>query len=367
MRTPAILQVTAYYPPHLGGQESAVQDLATELAATGARVEVVTSDLGARVGTDVINGVRVTRLKSAELARTPIIWGLPFWLLRHADRNTIVHVHVGQFLTSEIVWLASKIKGFKYVTHMHIDPVQSGPLGKLLPLYKKLFLGPDMKKSEAAIVLNREHAEIVRRDYGYKNKLFVMSNGVKDEFFNIERLPNKSGVLRLLYVGRLVPQKNLHTLLEALSRITSSVSLDIVGDGQCRSELEAIAEQRSLANVKFRGTLSRHDVMDFYATSDLLVLPSAYESQPIVLLEAMAARLPIVAADVIGIREAVAGVAILADPTVKGMTEAMESFISMSAPSRQLLADAGFSKVQSLRWNVLVNRYLDIYNGIPQE
>ena len=87
MKTPRIIHVTAYYPPHLGGQEIVVQDLVTQLALAGEQVEVVTSSVGARTGVSVENGVPVTRLKSHEFAHTPIIWGLFFWLLRHARRE----------------------------------------------------------------------------------------------------------------------------------------------------------------------------------------------------------------------------------------------------------------------------------------
>jgi hypothetical protein len=107
-----ILHVTAYYPPHLGGQEIAVQDLAKQLRNAGREVEVVTSDLGAEKGVSSEDGIRVSRLKSKEFSHAALIWGLPYWLMRHTTKRTVVHLHAGQAFTPEAVWLASKLIGF---------------------------------------------------------------------------------------------------------------------------------------------------------------------------------------------------------------------------------------------------------------
>ncbi len=180
----------------------------------------------------------VTRLRSCEFAHTAIIWGLFFWLLRHARRNTIVHLHVGQFFTSEVVWLAAKIKRFRYILHLHCDLVRSGPLGVFLPVYKRLFFGREINDAEVVIVLNKELCRAVQRDHGYDGKLLVMYNGISEGFFKITREPAGSETLKLLFVGRLSPHKNLTALLEALSAIEHKAALDIVGDGECRRELE---------------------------------------------------------------------------------------------------------------------------------
>lgn len=274
MKTPRIIHVTAYYPPHLGGQELAVQDLVTQLASAGEQVEVVTSSVGAKTGAGVENGVLVTRLKSLEFAHTPIIWGLFFWLLRRTRSNTIVHLHVGQFFTPEMVWLAARIKRFKYVLHLHCDLVQSGPLGRLLPLHKKLFFDREINGAEVVIVLTEEHRRAVRSDHGYDGKLLVMQNGIGEDFFAITRRPDTSDTLKLLFVGRLSPHKNLTALLEALSTIKHKIALDIIGDGECRRELERLIAGQKLENVRLHGRLSRDEVKKFYATCSALILPS---------------------------------------------------------------------------------------------
>lgn len=363
MKAPRIIHVTAYYPPHLGGQEIVVQDLVTQLALAGEQVQVVTSSVGARTGISVENGVLVTRLKSHEFAHTPIMWGLFFWLLRRTRRNTIVHLHVGQLLTSEVVWLAAKIKRFRYIIHLHCDLVPSGPMGRFLPLYKKLFFGREINDAKLVIVLNNEHRQAVRHDHGYNGKLLVMSNGIGEDFFNVTRKPAGPKTLKLLFVGRLSPHKNMTALLEALSTTKHEITLDIIGDGECRRELRMLIAEKKLENVRLHGRLSRDEVRKFYATCSALILPSLYEVQPIVLLEAMASRIPIIVSKGIGI-EVEAREAVLIEPTAQGIAYGIESFAAMTPGAQDLLADTAFRRAEKHRWDTLISSYINLYDGI---
>jgi D-inositol-3-phosphate glycosyltransferase len=366
MEAARIIHVTAYYPPHLGGQEIVVQDLVTKLALAGEQVEVVTSSVGTRAGVSVENGVLVTRLKSDEFAHSAIMWGLFFWLLRRTKRNTIVHLHVGQFFASEVVWLVAKIKRFRYILHLHSDLVQSGPMGRLLPLYKKLFLGREINDAGLVIVLNNEHRRAVRGDHGYQGRVVVMPNGVDEDFFKVTRRPTGSETLKLLFVGRLSPHKNLPALIEALGAIKREITLDIIGDGECHSELRMLIADRNLRNVRLHGRLSREEVREFYATCSALILPSLYEVQPIVLLEAMASRLPIIVSKGIGI-EVEAQEAVLIEPTTQGIALGIESFAAMTPDAQDRLADAAFKKAQSHRWRALISSYIDLYDGMGED
>ena len=308
----------------------------------------------------------VTRLKSHEFAHTPIIWCLFFWLLRRTGRNTIVHLHVGQFFTSEVVWLAAKIKRFRYILHLHCDLVPSGPMGRLLPLYKKLFFDRQINDAELVIVLNNEHCRAVRRDHGYDGKLLVMSNGIGEDFFKVTRKPTGSKALKLLFVGRLSPHKNLVALLDALSTIKREITLDIIGDGECRRELKMLIAGKKLENVRLHGRLSRDEVKKFYATCSALILPSLYEVQPIVLLEAMASRIPTIVSKGIGI-EVDAREAVLIEPTTQGIVHGIESFAAMTPDAQDLLADAAFKRAEKHRWHALISSYIDLYDGIAKD
>jgi len=107
----------------------------------------------------------------------------------------------------------------------------------------------------------------------------------------------------VLSVARLNPQKGECYLLEAAAQVPEAMFV-LVGDGPQRSALESQASALGLTErVRFLGR--RSDIPALLAACDLFVLPSLYEGLPLSILEAMAARRPVVATDIAGTREAV--------------------------------------------------------------
>lgn len=98
----------------------------------------------------------------------------------------------------------------------------------------------------------------------------------------------------VLYVGRLEPEKGVDVLLEAMA--TVAADLVVVGGGSLEGELRAAAP----ANVRFTGRLDRDELVAWYAAADVFCLPSRSEQWGMVLNEAAAAGLPIVASDAAG-------------------------------------------------------------------
>jgi glycosyltransferase involved in cell wall biosynthesis len=103
---------------------------------------------------------------------------------------------------------------------------------------------------------------------------------------------------RLLFVGRLAPEKNLPLLLDVLARVRerfADAEADLVGDGPLREALEHDARQRGLAGaVHFHGAVSREKLPAVFARAEAFLLPSQHEGFGRVLVEAMAAGLPVV-------------------------------------------------------------------------
>ena len=89
-----------------------------------------------------------------------------------------------------------------------------------------------------------------------------------------------------------------------------------MGAGEDEAALREQVIDLNLANVTFAGVLTGQALLEQYASADVFVLPSEREGMPLVLLEAMAAGLPIVGTNVIGIRELIEGVGILVDDPV---------------------------------------------------
>ncbi len=109
------------------------------------------------------------------------------------------------------------------------------------------------------------------------------------------------------YVGRLVPIKDLGTLMRGFAlaaRAAEGLQLEVVGDGEMRHNLEDLATELGIARrAAFRGW--RADLDRVYRGTDVVVLTSLNEGTPVALIEAMAAARPVVATDVGGVRDVV--------------------------------------------------------------
>lgn len=110
----------------------------------------------------------------------------------------------------------------------------------------------------------------------------------------------------LLFVGRLVPQKGLGTLLRALAASGLDAPLTVVGDGPARAALEAEARAWLGDRVRFLGPVFGEQVAELMANSAALVVPSEwYDNAPLVVYQAFAAGLPVLASDIDGLPEVV--------------------------------------------------------------
>jgi colanic acid/amylovoran biosynthesis glycosyltransferase len=134
-------------------------------------------------------------------------------------------------------------------------------------------------------------------------KLRVVHCGVDSRMFDIKR--HEGRAQRLLFVGRLVPAKGVPVLLETIAKIDDTI-LDIAGDGPQREFLEARAAALGVSNrVRFLGYQSQQRVRELLGQADVFVMASFAEGLPVVLMEAMAAGVPVVATRIAGIPELV--------------------------------------------------------------
>lgn len=100
-----------------------------------------------------------------------------------------------------------------------------------------------------------------------------------------------------LYVGRLAPEKGVHTLLRAWELLGNNLPLRIVGDGPNRQALEAVKKQACLSNVHFDGWLAPQNLRSVMKKAAFLVLPSEfYETFGLAIIEAFACGVPVIVA-----------------------------------------------------------------------
>jgi glycosyltransferase involved in cell wall biosynthesis len=168
---------------------------------------------------------------------------------------------------------------------------QPGPKRMLKAAVERLGL-----RHAAAVIATTE--ELGARAARLAPRVEIIPNGVDLRLFqplNAERAPGR----RILYVGRLSPEKNLQTVVEATA--SAGATLRLAGSGPLRADLDAQAKAQG-APVEFLGVVEQAKLPAVYASSDVFVLASFTEGHPKVLLEAMACGLPCVASDCTGNR-----------------------------------------------------------------
>ncbi|SMD24100.1 glycosyltransferase [Kibdelosporangium aridum] len=121
----------------------------------------------------------------------------------------------------------------------------------------------------------------------------------------------KTNGKQVLFVGRLDEEKNVDELIKAVARLPH-VRAEIVGDGSCRGKLSALADSLKVSDrVEFLGFVSDEELVRAYQRADLFCMPGTAELQSLATMEAMAAGLPVVAADAMALPH-------LVDPGVNG-------------------------------------------------
>jgi glycosyltransferase involved in cell wall biosynthesis len=346
MNHPAIVHVAAYYPPHLGGLERVARMAAEGCADTGHRVLVITSDQnGAPAGTVYPRqNLEVRSLHSFEFAHTPLAPLLLGHLLT-LPRHAIMHLHLAQANWPEFTLLASKLRGIPYVAHFHLDVEPSGRLGWIFLIHKKIIWGPVLRNASRVIACSDEQARVVAQKFGVpKERITVIPNAVGKGFFADRAYAPSAQEVRLLSIGRLASQKKVERIIEAMRFLTIPARLMVVGDGEERMKLEALAHTLGLSNVSFVGAKDDAAMQAQHRASDIFLISSEKEGgTPLVALEAMAAGLPIIGTDVSGIRELVEGVGVLVEePYAQNLAVAIErvwrdraELMRLSAQSRE--------------------------------
>ena len=139
--------------------------------------------------------------------------------------------------------------------------------------------------------------------------IHVVHCGIEPEAFAVDGDRPRSEGPHILCVGRLVHLKGQHLLIEAFAELHArgvAGRLTLVGDGPKRDELRALAERLGVREqVQFAGAVGQDEIRAIYRSADVFCLPSMAEGLPVVLMEAMALQVPVVASRIMGIPELV--------------------------------------------------------------
>ena len=353
-----IVQVSPFFPPHAGGVESHVRGLAREFAREGHEVTVVTSryrrDLPREEDRE---GYRVLRTRTLGVAfNTPVDTGAER-LLRSLDAD-IFHVHYPPPLTAYYAARAFEHRSVPACLTYHCDLYLAGLSGRLLGgLYERVFLPRTLRRFDQIIVHTRSYGVTSAALRG-RDLTFIPSVVDLDRFrpgldaSDLRRDLQLEGKRVIAFTGRLVPHKGVDVILEALTLLPKDVVLLVLGAGPRLPSLVGQARRlRILDRVKFCPAVSDEDLARFLALADVFVFPSQnrLEGFGLVVAEAMAVGLPVVIADMPGVREVIepGKEGLLVEPLLASDLAAKVASLLDDPLLRQRMGAAGRAKAEA--------------------
>jgi D-inositol-3-phosphate glycosyltransferase len=300
-----VLIVSAYAHPHVGGVEVVVGQQARTLAALGHEVTVATSRCGAGgAGHEEVDGYKVVRIPAwnglEERRGVPFpVWSpSALWRLSSLiHRADVVHVHDVQYGSSVLASALARRRHRPLFVTQHVGMVEHDTA--LVRLVQRLVyssVGRSVWRwAETVTVYNPIVEKFLHRHGVPADSIRLTYNGVDTREFRPgdgdaarmtrARYGIAPGVPVVLFVGRLVPKKGFHKLVEARG---PEYEIVLAGPGRVPQEVPA--------GVRFLGPLGRAELRDLYQASDIFAFPAVGEMLTLAMQEAMACGLPVVAA-----------------------------------------------------------------------
>lgn len=354
-----IMFVSQYYPPFIGGVPTMVSLISKELVSRGLDLTVVASKFKNSDRFDKTTTYKTMRVPIVEIKR---LYALSFMLNVKLSRIKwdsfdIIHCHNPASTVS--IGKTSK----PIITTFYGFYKESFSYFSKIPFITKLSSILENKAIEKSdIVTTVSYSHLLKLKEEHTDKEFVhVPNYVDTQLFKPLSIEKENVIL---YVGHLYQLKNIDSLIKAFSIVSQKmkdVKLWIVGDGPQREELEQLSKSLGLNDiVKFWGTKTGDDLVEFYNKARLHILPSKTEGLPLAPLEAMSCGTPALISNVSDAVYMVDSNYIINDLSSKGIAEK--------------IIDVWDGKIQDiqLRKNIIdkyskekvINKYISIYKRL---
>lgn len=311
MKNLTILQTPIRFYPYIGGVENHVYYLSRELIKRN-KVTVLCAN-EPKSNKKVIDGIKVSRLNyQFKITNTNIALTLPYKII--TSNYDIIHTHMPTPWTADWSVFLAKATNKKSIITIHNDMNKSSFLSKIITKFylftifqltlllvdKIIIVNPDWQKtftSTKNILLK------------HKNKISILPNGIDINMFNNKTKINKKNTQTILFVSILDKHhkfKGIDYLLEAIikvKKVIPNIKLKIIGEGELNKYYQKMSINLKIdENVEFLGKVKQKDLAKHYNQSSIFALPSTeIEGFGIVLLEAMACKLPVIATEIAGV------------------------------------------------------------------
>lgn len=269
------------------------------------------------------------------------------------SRPTIVHAHFGPMAVQAAV--AARICGLPLIAEFHGYDVTSHVAKHGWDAYREHL-------RDATLVVHSQFVGGLVREHLGRECTLVPFGVDTSRFESPARASSWPVPLKLLVVGRLMPQKGQEVALQALARLDPALDarLTVVGDGDSRRSLEQLASELGIAGrVTFTGSIPHPEVARIMAASDMLLVPSRTSAKGwkeafcLVALEGMATGMTVVATDCGGLGETVGtGGVVVAENNPAALAAGVASAIQQGTPEywqKRALAKAASYPIAAMR------------------
>lgn len=347
-----VIQISPYFPPHLGGVEYHVKGLSDGLAKRGYNVSVASS-----CGR---GSFEFTRIPSIDLYYAPFPLRLP---RIEAD---VFHSHVPSPIFA-FFFRKSAPHVVTYHNDIEVPEKINGldlprPFRLTLEQLNEKLIKPVLDEARVILATTKSYAETSAVLKNYLHKVKIVPNAVDVSAYPAGRTKEKY----VAFVGRMLEYKGIGLLLDAMREVQKkeALKLVLVGDGYDRHTLEAKAARMGVDAV-FTGRANRRRLIDILSRAEMLVLPSTsrLEAFGIVLLEAMACETPVLAFNTPGVNEIAREGGMVFSSTSELAERIME--LHHNEPLRRSLGKRGRQAVQEkYSWNRVLDKVESVYREV---
>ena len=306
-----ILITVGIFPPDIGGPASFVPKISNFLVENGHNVKIIClSEVGNNHIEDNLDVIRIRRSNNL-----PIRWLKTIYQIVKNGRNSDLIFVNGLGVESAIAALMLKKKLIRKIvgdpvweraynqkrTIESFDEFQNNKHSFLIEV-QKLLRNWSVNSAEVVITPS-DHLKNFVSELGFNNEILKINNGV--EITDIKRTNVHKADINLLIISRLVIQKNINIVIEAMELLDNkNVKLSIIGEGGEFNKLEGVIHELNLQNrVQLLGKIDNNKISQFLLTADIFIQASDYEGLPHSVLEAINYEIPILSTEVGGCRD----------------------------------------------------------------
>ena len=367
-----ILHITKKYPEALGGDAVVVYNLEKQQKNAGHKVFILTSNCPEIVEKENVfkfglkdpasNQDKITFRRIVSLF---ILLFFGFKLIKKIKPD-VIHSHsadLGFFISFPAMFYNISV-----INTCHGVTFPDKQYSFIKRFAEKFFLKHG--RFERIITVDKNSLRFFR-DIKINNAVYI-PNGVDIERFDRQRLEKRDNQkIRFLFVGRLEEQKGVKYLILAAKILMSNIKnlqIILVGEGSQREALECLTKENGLEEcVIFWGSVDEDVLIELYSTSDIFVLSSIWEGLPLTILEAWAARLPVITTNVGGIPEiCVNGENALIVPPKdpEALADAMIGILEDEMLAKKMGKNGRKLVEKKYTWERIAAKVLDVYEGL---